>query len=271
MPRGEAGRRQGRKSRTVCPPAGEPGNRAAAVGPRDATWRLLRHVPDPSARSWIIHGLAPLGADPRSILHRLDEEDDISARRALILCLGEFGLEQLSAADRDAFAPRLLAIYRDDPDAGVHGAAEWLLRQWKQEGKIRLIDQRLAATKREVRLLATAKSASGLVEDEVRQPAEADNTKSWYINGQGQTMVILHGPVQFMMGSPADEKDHQSDETLRPKGILRSFAIAGKAVTVAEFKRFAPPSATARFNAARSRPVRSSALHGTRPRRTATG
>ena len=89
-------------------------------------------------------------------------------------------------------------------------------------------------------MLATAKSASGLVEDEVRQPAEADNTKSWYINGQGQTMVILHGPVQFMMGSPADEKDHQSDETLRPKGILRSFAIAGKAVTVAEFKRFAP-------------------------------
>ena len=88
-----------------------------------------------------------------------------------------------------------------------NGAAEWLLRQWKQEGKIRLIDQRLAATKREVRLLGTAKSASGLVEDEVRQPAEADNTKSWYINGQGQTMVILHGPVQFMMGCPADEKD----------------------------------------------------------------
>ena len=29
----------------------------------------------------------------------------------------------------------LLETYRTDPDAGVHGAAEWTLRQWKQRGE----------------------------------------------------------------------------------------------------------------------------------------
>ena len=27
----------------------------------------------------------------------------------------------------------------------------------------------------------------------------------WYVNGQGQTMVVIPGPVEFMMGSPPTE------------------------------------------------------------------
>ena len=50
------------------------------LGQPDPTWSPLRHAPDPIAEL-IVHRLAPLGADPRIILRRLDEEKDISARR----------------------------------------------------------------------------------------------------------------------------------------------------------------------------------------------
>jgi hypothetical protein len=53
-------------------------------------WPLLKHSPDPRVRSYFIHRLFPLGADPSGIVRRLDEEPDLSARRALLLALGEF-------------------------------------------------------------------------------------------------------------------------------------------------------------------------------------
>ncbi len=45
-------------------------------------WPLLMHSPDPRARSYLVHRLAPLGADPAAIVRRLDEEPDITIRRA---------------------------------------------------------------------------------------------------------------------------------------------------------------------------------------------
>src|SRR5262249_55002518 len=61
------------------------------TGRPDAVWPLLRHRPDPRVRSYLIHRLGSLGADPGGIVRRLEEEPDVSARRALLLCLGEFG------------------------------------------------------------------------------------------------------------------------------------------------------------------------------------
>jgi hypothetical protein len=62
--------------------------------------------------------------------------------------------------------PRLLQLYRDDPDAGIHSAAEWLLRQWQATGAIAEIDKSLASGKVEV-------------------------DRHWYENRQGQTLVII--------------------------------------------------------------------------------
>ena len=58
---------------------------------RDKVWPLLRHSPDPRLRSYLIHRLGPLGADRDALIERLDEETDVSIRRALLLSLGEFG------------------------------------------------------------------------------------------------------------------------------------------------------------------------------------
>ena len=44
--------------------------------------------------------LAPLGTEPRLLIRRLETEPDVSARRALILALGEYGPDQLPGAVR---------------------------------------------------------------------------------------------------------------------------------------------------------------------------
>ena len=53
-------------------------------------------------------------------------------RRALILALGRYNLDELSPDKREPLVEQLREMYRNDPDAGIHGAAEWTLRQWKQ-------------------------------------------------------------------------------------------------------------------------------------------
>ena len=49
----------------------------------------LKQSPDPRLRTWIIHRLSPMGASPETIVKRLNEEPNVSIRRALILILGE--------------------------------------------------------------------------------------------------------------------------------------------------------------------------------------
>ena len=64
-----------------------------------------------------------------------------------------------------------------------------------------------------------------------------------YVTSEGQTMVVVSGPVSVGMGSPIDERGRQpaSDSAAEPQHtvtIPRSFAIATTEVTVAQFRRF---------------------------------
>ena len=85
-------------------------------------WPLLKHSPDPGPEAGSIHSLGPLGTDVAAIVTRLDEETDVSSQRALILCLGEFDAAQFPAAQRQALIAKLLDLYRNDPDPGMHGS-----------------------------------------------------------------------------------------------------------------------------------------------------
>ena len=117
------------------------------MGEAEKAWPVLRHSPDPRVRSYLIHRLSPLGADPRAIVKRLDEEADVTIRRALLLALGEFGEKGLSPGERDVLLPKLFGLYRDDADAGLHGAAEWLLLQWGQRAEVKVIGGRVAGVR----------------------------------------------------------------------------------------------------------------------------
>jgi len=204
------------------------------LGKANEVFPLLRHSPDPRLRSFIVNWLNPLGADPHVLAAGLNRtipdakptpiqgqqkmdailfQPETSIRRALILALGTYGTAGLSPGERDPLIDELLALYRDDPDAGIHGAAEWTLRQWRQQEKLK-------ATHAE---LTKVKQWDG---------------RRWYVNGQGQTFVIVEGPVEFRMGSPASEPDRDAREVPHRRVIPRRFAIADREVTVRQYQDF---------------------------------
>jgi hypothetical protein len=86
----------------------------------------------------------------------LSIETVVSRQRALILAIGE-----LAAAGRLADEQRLAATtdlaqrYADDPDAGVHGAAEWALWQLDADQEIATVREAYASAKREELVVIT--------------------------------------------------------------------------------------------------------------------
>jgi hypothetical protein len=98
------------------------------LGQNEPVWPLLKHSPTHEARRRLIQQMAPGGVGVATLVQRLEAERDVSTRRALILALGEFTAEQLPEEVRRRVGDLLVRWYRDDPDAGVHGAIDWLLR-----------------------------------------------------------------------------------------------------------------------------------------------
>jgi formylglycine-generating enzyme required for sulfatase activity len=181
----------------------------AALGRWEKVAPLLRHTPDPTLRSYLIDRLGPGGVEYRALVDRLSpgREPDVSARRALLLALGEFDEGRLSRAEREGLAPRLLELYRDDSDPGIHGAAGWLLRQWGQEDKVEGIDRELAT-------------------------GQVEGARQWYVNRQGQTMVLVP-PGEL----PGDFETMEGGKRVKVR-VESRFALAAREVTVAEFRRF---------------------------------
>ena len=185
----------------------------------DAVWPLLQHGPDSRLRSTIIHGLSPLGADPMVLVDRYQRETDVSIQRALLLSLGEFSLSQLPASEQTRLIDSLVDVYRTHPDAGLHAAARWLLQSWGQGEQIVAMDNELRQTEAEFG----------------SRPAD----RQWYVNGQGQTFVIVDAGT-FQMGSPVSEQGRISHlETQHPRQIDRRFAICSAEVTKAQWRMFA--------------------------------
>jgi serine/threonine protein kinase/formylglycine-generating enzyme required for sulfatase activity len=193
------------------------------MGQPDEVWRLFKHQPDPRVRSYLIHRLSPLGADPRALLRRLEQEQDVSSRRAYLLALGDFTDKQLPLAERAVVVPQLLAWYRNDPDAGLHGAVAWLLTKWGYRQEIKKLDKEFSA----------------------HQKSKIKNALSptWFVNGQVQSFTVIPGDVDFVMGSPRAEAGRQDGpqgewEFQHKKSIARTYAIATHEVTVEQFLRF---------------------------------
>ena len=225
------------------------------LGEPHVVWPLLRHGLDPSRRSYLIRDIGHAGVKPGLVVDRLERENDVSARRALILALGEFDGEALPLALRMNLASRLLDLYRTDPDPGVHSAIDWLLRHGRQG----LADRRTDWNEAE---------ALRRMDRELAGPPQFG--RRWFVMAEGHTLAVVAGPVEFTMGSP-------EYETYRPKGpeeaqhrirIPRSFALSTKEVTVAQFQRFLEENPAVR-NAAHADPSRDPA-RGSRTLRRAS-
>ena len=177
------------------------------LGDPEAVWPLLKHSPDPSVRSLIIDRLARLGADSRPLASRLGHEADPSIRQALILALGDFDVGKLSSQERQKLLEELETLYRRDPDSGVHSAAAWTLRQYEAADVLKRLDA------------------------ELQRPVKAGDKaeRRWFTNSQGQTFVVVDGPVEFLVG--------EAGSSIEVK-IARRFAVATHEVTVEQFHKF---------------------------------
>jgi formylglycine-generating enzyme required for sulfatase activity len=169
---------------------------------------LVRLSPDPLWRTLLINqSILVYRLVPEEFFEQFEKEPDAFIRSNLILMLG--GSEET----RPLPLPKLLQAYRSDPDAGVHSALNWLLRQWGGDSDVANADRGLAS--------------SGPVKN-----------RSWYVNRQGHTLTVVSGPKEFWMGSPPDEPRRGKNEGLHRCRIPRSFAIGTKEVTVEQFNRF---------------------------------
>ncbi len=223
---------------------------AAAVlltlGEAESVWPVFAFPKDgdPTARSYLLARLVDLGADPLALMRRFEMEPDVSAKRALLVALGGFPVEVVPAAEHEALTAKLLLVYREHPDPGLHGAIDWLLRQkWGKANEVAAIDAELAAAMR-AKVLARGLAALAPVPVPVGPllPAPAVVEKrDWFVNGEGQTFAVVRGPVEFTLGSPKTEPGRvEVNEPPHRKRIGRTFALGTKEVTVEQFLRFRP-------------------------------
>jgi eukaryotic-like serine/threonine-protein kinase len=181
----------------------------------DAVWPLLDSSKDPTVRSYLIQRITMAHVDPSMLLDRLNNEPPVGVQRALLLSLGQYDRGLLSGRFRDAVVQAGLQRYASDPDPGAHSASEWLLRRIGAEEELEASSLRLAG-----------------------QPP--DPQRNWYVTSEGHVMARVTAPVEFLMGSPESDRERVYDEVLRHVIIDRSFAIATKELTIAQFLRFDP-------------------------------
>ncbi len=194
---------------------------AAAVlltlGESESVWPLLRFPADgdPSARSYLVERLAGIGADPVALIRRFRDEPDVSAKRALLIALGEFSVSAGWAGERDGLAAELVKLYRNHLDPGLHGAIDWLLCQrWGRVAELAGIDAELGSAARgrvAARVVFGAIPIPGVVgvmgvASGLMLPAPAmGRDRDWYVNGECQTYAVVRRPVDFTFGSPVTE------------------------------------------------------------------
>ncbi len=175
----------------------------AALGRWEMARLLLEHTRNPTMRSYVIDRLASGGADARGLDALISDGSEVSVRRASLLALAEFDEQNLPFPERERLAPCLAAMYRDDPDPGVHAAAGWLLGRWGEPG--RLVDANRSLAK-----------------------GAPIGSRRWYLNSQGQTLVLIP-PGKFRQGEEPGRSEYCVDH---------GFALAAREVSVAEFRVF---------------------------------
>ena len=183
------------------------------LGSEAELWRLLRLSADPRLRAILIDSLAEYDCPVALLLDRLQSEPEVDVRIALLLSLTSFDVKTI-APDRLKSALQMLkSSFVADPDPGIHSATDLLLRRWGADNLLAELNQEI-----------TGKQAVG---------------QRWLLDGQGHTLAVVPGPVEFLMGSLPQTIDRNNGrETCHKKRIGRSFAIATREVTVQQFQRF---------------------------------
>lgn len=166
----------------------------------DHVWPLLKSQSDPSIRTALIHQLPAGDVEPQLLIERLSEEMDSTVKAALILTLGKYAEDQLPRSLRGQVSREILQIFRSHPDAGVHSAADWLLRHWELRAEVSKAECELLAQKRTV-------------------------DRQWFITPQQDTLARIRAGAHAALRKP-DATEYAEE-----------FMIGTKEVTVSQYLR----------------------------------
>ena len=162
--------------------------------------------------------------------------DWLRIRYALLLALGEYKLDEIPAAQRDALLKQLGDSYRHDPSSGMHGAAGWLLRQWGQAEVVQQVDQTSVpySTDREWFTLAIKVTPTSSPATSSPEPLPQ---KTFYYT------FIVFPAGESVIGSVSDEpyRGKRENEEVRHRVTLtRPFALLDREITMEELIAFDP-------------------------------
>jgi serine/threonine protein kinase/formylglycine-generating enzyme required for sulfatase activity len=183
------------------------------LGQPEALWRYLSDRADPRRRSQLIERPAARGHGQHRLLEELNAPHiDPLERQALLMIWAETPLRDVTAQVGEEVVEAAERLYRDDPDPGVHSAAELLLRRWKGLAHV-------------LRL-----------EAELRRLPTDGQSRQWRLGPNGHTFAIIRGPLAYRMGSPNGERGRFDDEVLHYRSIARTLGVSTKEVTIEQYQ-----------------------------------
>jgi len=195
------------------------------LGEREKVLPVFEMTDDPEALTQFLFRCRPRGVGVDALLECLERVSDApkdrypkNTRYALLLALGEFSLEEIPESRRAALLEQLADWYRHDPSSGVHGAAGWLLRQWRQAEVARQVGHTAvpySADREWFTLAITVKPAAP-----PKPKTEPSKEKA--------------GPNPEPR-KPAESRQSKRDETAKP-------AVSSKSAAPAEKAKLEPPA-----------------------------
>jgi len=185
------------------------------TGPLDEL--LATNEPARDALSFLIERLAPSGYPAARLVANLTGATASTAKRAMILALGEYPAAQVPAT-----ATSLIRDWaKEEPDPSVHAAASWYCRRIDPLRK-------------------------GVIPTRTRTTGDT-NGPLWYVGEEGHVMVVLPAG-EFRIGSPNSERERGTTETQFWMLVPRSHSLSSMPVTIAQYGRFLEdPSVKARL------------------------
>ena len=114
-----------------------------SISPHEDTWNLLRRSPQPGLRAQLIDRMSVLGVKQSAVEDRLSEEAALAEKAdpgilsGLILALGQY--PEVQDDLQEATRQQVRVLFETHTDAGVHSAADWLMRRCQMPQNIALI------------------------------------------------------------------------------------------------------------------------------------
>lgn len=185
-----------------------------SLGAGEPAFDLLAHQKDPTLRSFLIDRMAQMGVPIESLMRRFRSESDPCIRGGLLLALAEYAKRPIANSARAELIDLVTGTMLTDKDAGVHSAAEFMLRRF------------------DVEVPHGGPSSA----NEQAQPEEATN-RSWYTTFNGHVMSKVDAG-EFRMGYRPTDEYRSSTGLQHLRVINRQFAIATKETTAEQFEQF---------------------------------